>query len=247
MCDVTHMCGGRVGEQTTGFPIWENKQAGDHKNMEKSTKIKPPWKNHSIFEENPSISMSSKILVKIPAVLRKLCHMCPIAHVPHPPRSPICICSINQETIYPCAPLPMCPIAHVPHCSCVKKMSSCQKDVKCQKVKHIDYGGGSQEKIDIMRFTSNMKVTKIVQKHFLCPFWGFLVTIICDVKIDINMCEPHYVNLFFLWTSSIVCVFDFLTLGIFLTTWHLFDTWAMGNMGNGAHGQWSTFIRHIQT
>ena len=45
---------------------------------------------------------------------------------------------------------------------------------------------------------SNMKVTKIVQKHFLCTFEGFLVTIICDVKIDVNMCEPHYVNLFFL-------------------------------------------------
>ena len=93
---------------------------------------------------------------------------------------------------------------------------------------------------------SNMKVTKIVQKHFLWTFWGFLVTIICDVKIDVNMCEPHYVNLFFLWTSSIVHVFDFLTFDIFLTTWHFFDnltsfwqldifldiwTWAMG------HGQ----------
>ena len=43
-----------------------------------------------------------------------------------------------------------------------------------------------------------------------------------DVKIDVNMCEPHYVNLFFLWTSSIVCVFDFLTFDIFLTFWHLF-------------------------
>ena len=33
-------------------------------------------------------------------------------------------------------------------------MSSCQKDAKCQKVKHLDYGGGSQKKkIDIMRFT----------------------------------------------------------------------------------------------
>ena len=33
-------------------------------------------------------------------------------------------------------------------------MSSCQKDVKCQKVKHMDYGGGSKKKkIDIMRFT----------------------------------------------------------------------------------------------
>ena len=30
-------------------------------------------------------------------------------------------------------------------CQVVKKMSSCQKDVKCQKIKHLDYGGGSQE------------------------------------------------------------------------------------------------------
>ena len=39
----------------------------------------------------------------------------------------------------------------------VKKMSKCQKDVKCQKVKHTYYGGGSQKKkkkkIHIMRFT----------------------------------------------------------------------------------------------
>ena len=34
-----------------------------------------------------------------------------------------------------------------------QKMSSCQKDVKCQTVKQLDYGGGSQKKIDIMRFT----------------------------------------------------------------------------------------------
>ena len=101
--------------------------------MEKSTKIKPSCEYHCEFEENPSISMSSKILVKIPAVLRKLCPMCPITHVPHPPRSPICICSINQYTIYPCDPLTMCPIGHVPHCSCGKKMSNCQKDVKSSK------------------------------------------------------------------------------------------------------------------
>ena len=31
-------------------------------------------------------------------------------------------------------------------------MSSCQKDVKYQKVKHLDFRGGSQ-KIDTMRFT----------------------------------------------------------------------------------------------
>ena len=27
----------------------------------------------------------------------------------------------------------------------VKKMSSCQKDVKCEQMKHLDYGGGSQK------------------------------------------------------------------------------------------------------
>ena len=42
-----------------------------------------------------------------------------------------------------------------------------------------------------------MKVTKIGQKHFLCTLWGFLVTMICDVKINVNMCESYYVNLFF--------------------------------------------------
>ena len=30
-------------------------------------------------------------------------------------------------------------------CQNVKKMSKYQKDVKCQKVKHTDYGGGSQK------------------------------------------------------------------------------------------------------
>ena len=67
---------------------------------------------------------------------------------------------------------------------------------------------------------TNIKVTKISQKYILCTFWGFLVTIICDIRIDINIYEPHHVNLF-LWTSSIVDVFGFLTFDIFLTTWHL--------------------------
>ena len=34
---------------------------------------------------------------------------------------------------------------HLKRCQVVKKMSSCQKDVKCQKIKHLDYGGGSQK------------------------------------------------------------------------------------------------------
>ena len=40
----------------------------------------------------------------------------------------------------------MFPIAHMFKKDVkLSKMSSCQKDVKCQKVKHMDYGGGSQK------------------------------------------------------------------------------------------------------
>ena len=135
-------------------------------------------------------------------------------------------------------------------CQIVKKMSNCQKDVKCQKIKHIDYGGGSQKKlIDIMRFT-----------HFDINFWCRICWSLKTLKMCIesvlnNFGDLHiwrqnwrqYVwtslcQLFFLWTSSLVYVFDFLTsfwqLDIFLTIWHLFDTWAMQHMANGAHGQW---------
>ena len=68
-----------------------------------------------------------------------------------------------------------------------------------------------------------MMVTKNPQNVHRKYFWAILMTFISDVKIDVNMCEPHYVYLFFLWTSSIVQMFDYLTFDIFLTTWHLFD------------------------
>ena len=112
--------------------------------MEKSTKFNPSWKNHTIFEENPSISMSSKIFVKIHAVLRKLCPCALLPHVPYCPCALLPMCPIPQGPPSvsavstkipfthvphcPCAPLSMCPIAHVS-----KKMSSCQKDVKLSK------------------------------------------------------------------------------------------------------------------
>ena len=83
-------------------------------------------------------------------------------HVPNCPCAPSPMCPIPQGTpslsliltmipLCPCLPLPMCPVAHMSKkCQVVKKMSSCQKDVKlskrCQKVKHMDYGGGSQKK-----------------------------------------------------------------------------------------------------
>ena len=64
---------------------------------------------------------------------------------------------------------------------------------------------------------------KLFKNTFYAHFEGFWWPSYVMSKIDVNMCEPHYVNLFFLWTSSIVYVFDFLTFDIFLTIWHLFD------------------------
>ena len=80
---------------------------------------------------------------------------------------------------------------------------------------------GSQILTSIL--TSHMMVTKNPQNVHRKYFWAILVTFIFDIKIDVNICEPHDVNLFFLWTSSIVCIFDFFIFDIFLTTWHLFN------------------------
>ena len=54
---------------------------------------------------------------------------------PHGQWGPWAICSQNIKKMSSCQK----------RCQVVKKMSSCQKDVKCQKMKHLDYGGGSQK------------------------------------------------------------------------------------------------------
>ena len=92
-----------------------------------------------------------------PCALLAMCallSMCPIA-----PGAPS-ICGV-LTSLYPCAPLPMCPIAHVlKRCQVVKKISSCQKDVKlskrCQMSKtqtHRLWRRFTKKLIDIMRFT----------------------------------------------------------------------------------------------
>ena len=55
-----------------------------------------------------------------------------------------------------------------------------------------------------MRFThiasiliSHMIVTKNPQSVHKKYFWAILVTFIFDVKLDINICKPHFVNLLF--------------------------------------------------
>ena len=71
-------------------------------------------------------------------------------------------------------------------------------------------------------------------------FEGFQWPSYVTSKIDVNVCEPHYVNLFFLWTSSIVYVFDFLTFDIFLIIWHLFD-----NLTSFWHFDFSFNLNHL--
>ena len=90
---------------------------------------------------------------------------------------------------------------------------------RCTKKKFTQWGSHILMSI----LMSHMMVTKNPQNVHRKYFWAILLTFIFDIKIDINICEPHYLNLFFLWTSSIVCMFDFLIFDILLTTWHLFD------------------------
>ena len=110
-----------------------------------------------------------KITIYLDRIHQYLCPvkvviMCPIAHVLHWPCAPSPMCPIPQGTPSLSLILTMIPLSYVAHCPCaplamcqkvknmwsyekdVKKMSSCQKDVKCQKVKYMDYGGGSQKK-----------------------------------------------------------------------------------------------------
>ena len=54
--------------------------------------------------------------------------------------------------------------------------------------------------------TSHMMVAKNPQNVHRKCFRTILVTFIFDVKIDIDMCEPHYVNFFFVNLLHSPCV-----------------------------------------
>ena len=152
----------------------------------------------------------------------------------------------------------MCPIAHMSkkdvklskRCQVVKKMSNVKKSNTCtmeEVHKKINWHNEVHTYWTSI-LTSHMMVTKIPQiVHRKC-FWTILVTFIFDVKIDVNMCEPHYVNLFFLWTSSIVQVFDFLTFDIFLTNCHLFDILTSFNLNHlsPSQGYFLKIAQHLK-
>ena len=57
---------------------------------------------------------------------------------------------------------------------------------------------------------SHKKVIKLFEKIFYEHFEG-LMTMACDVKNYIIMCEPHFVKLFFVNILHSTAVFDFLT------------------------------------
>ena len=148
----------------------------------------------------------------------------------------------------------MCPIAHVPHWPCAPLLM-CQKDVKLSKRCQMSK---SQTHRLWRRFTKKInwhnevhtywrqfwrqiwRSPKLFKNTFYVHFEGFWWPSYVMSKIDVNMCEPHYVNLFFLWTSFIVYVFDFLTFDIFLIIWHLFD-----NLTSFWHFDFSFNLNHL--
>ena len=146
--------------------------------------------------------------------------MCPIAHVIHcpcapSPRCPISICSISQDT-----PLPMCPIAHVSkRCQVIKKMSSCQKQVKCQKVKHMNYGGGSQKNWHNEVHT--------YWPQFWCRIWWWLKTLkMCIESVFEQFWWPSYLTskLTSICVNLIMSIYFFVNLPHSMCVW-LFDIW----------------------
>ena len=161
--------------------------------------------------------------------------MCPIAHVPYYPRCPISICNINHPFTHvlhcPCVPLLMCQkdVKLLKRCQVLKKMSSCQKDVKWQKVKHMDYGRGSQKKLnwhnEVRTYWHQFwhhiwwspKTLKMFIESVFEQVWSpsYLTSKLMSTCVNLII----YVNLFFFWTSSIVHMFDFFYI------WHLYDNW----------------------
>ena len=79
----------------------------------------------------------------------------------------------------------------------------------------------------------SMDILRVLDHHHIwCQNWHqYVWTLLCQFN-------------FFLWTSSIVYVFDFLTFDIFLTTRHLFDNF-FWHMGNRTYGQWEIMVNTL--
>ena len=64
---------------------------------------------------------------------------------------------------------------------------------------------------------SHMMATETPQNVHRKYFWPILMIFTCDIKMNINMCEPHYVNLFYVFFCKPPLQSSSLTI------WHLFD------------------------
>ena len=122
-------------------------------------------------------------------------------------------------------PLPMSHIAHVSkRCQIVKKMSNVKKSKTWTMEEvhwyiHWTYSLSQRFKSQTARpVRKSTKINNIGSiwniwwsaktfKIFIKCFWPLLMTFICDVKVDLIMCEPPCVKLFFLLTSSKVQLF----------------------------------------
>ena len=81
---------------------------------------------------------NSLLLATVAQILASLCHN----HFNFCPKFSVMVC--HQTTSGKNSPvMGWGGLSNVAKC---QKMSSCQKDFKCQIVKHLDYGGGSEKK-----------------------------------------------------------------------------------------------------
>ena len=102
-------------------------------------------------------------------------------------------------------------------CPCYKPCVKMSK--RCQVVKKSNIWTMEEVHMLMSVVTSLMIVTKNTQNVHRKYFWPILMNFICDIKIDVNICEPHCFNLLFvLWISCIVQMFAF---------WYLTSSWQL--------------------
>ena len=114
-------------------------------------------------------------------------------------------------------------------------MSSCQKDIKCQVVKHMDYRGGLQKKINWhnefhtywCQFWCHIwwwsKTLKMCIESVFEQFWwpSYLTSKLTSICVNLIMSIYLFVNLLH---SLCVWLFDIWHLS---DIWHLFDIWRL--------------------
>ena len=152
---------------------------------------------------------------KDPCSIKEVTHDAAHDHIDHVPYCPWPMCPIPQGA--PCLSsvltmIPICPRVPLPicqkRCQVVKKMSSCQKDVKlskgCQMSKSQTHGLWR-------RFTKKINSHNEVHMYW-CQYWRHIWWLPKTLKMCIESVFEQ-----FWW-----CLTSFWYFVIFLTFWHLF-------------------------